>query len=95
MAFIVFHTAYKGRLAQVVTAEKALAIQHALDHPQDGLSEQQSEFLLAIKKVYHNTGSHIPGSAQKRSTRLIADENNLTHEGVLQGMNESIPRNDR
>jgi hypothetical protein len=75
MAFIVFNQPYKGRLAQVVTADKARAIQQALDHPQDNLSAEQSAFLLAIKHVYHNTGSHIPGSAQKRSTRLIDDEN--------------------
>lgn len=95
MAMIVFNQRYKGRLAQVVTAEKAKKIQAVLDNPPDNLTEDQIAYFMAIKKVYQNKGSMMPKTAQKASTRLIDDENNRLNIGVLQGKSEMLPRNDR
>lgn len=88
MAFITFNHRYKGRLSQVVPATKAREIQAALNNPPDELTEEQGEFLLAIKKIYFGK----PGRPEKA---VEPATDHLTNPGVLQGMSEIIPRGDR
>lgn len=85
MSFIVFNHKYKGHLAMVVPAAKAREIQDFLDNPPDDLSDEQSDFLLAIKQIY-------PGT---RRLPQEPDSSHLTHQGIEQGMTQALPSGDR
>lgn len=85
MAFIVFNQPYKGKLSRVVPADKARKVQQMLDNPPDDITEEQGEFLLAIKKIY-------PG---KSSRPAEPDTSHMTNPGIQQGMAQGVPANDR
>jgi hypothetical protein len=89
MAFIVFNQRYKGKLSQVVPANKARKIQAMLDNPPDDTTEEQGEFLLAIYKIY-------PGKSQRAAeTPRTLDTSHLYHEGIQQGVSQQLPTGDR
>lgn len=85
MAMIIFNRRYKNRLAMVVPAAKAKEIQDFLDNPPDDLTDEQSDFLLAIKQIY-------PGT---RRLPQEPDSSHLTHQGIQQGVSQQLPTGDR
>jgi hypothetical protein len=88
MAFIRFNAPYKGKLSQVVPADKARKIQAMLDNPPDDITEEQGEFLLAIHKIYMGKPGRTPQPEPVNTDHMI-------NPGVSQSMYDALPRNDR
>lgn len=89
MAFIRFSVPYHNHLGIVVSAAKALEIENFLNNPPDDLTDDQSDFLLAIHKIYHGKGNRAAVEAENTS------DEHLTHTGIAQGMSSAVPTGDR
>lgn len=83
IAFITYIQPYNGRLAAVVSADKAKEILRASEHP-ESLTEKQLAYMANIKNVY--LAKPYPHTEPKQDDTVA---------GVLQGMSEQIPRGDR
>jgi len=82
-----------------------LRVLHGIDEPKNA---EQSAFLLRVKSIHPDLQTDAPdaSSAQNeywdgldkttaQTDAVMVDTSSLTHEGVLQGMNEALPRGDR
>lgn len=84
MAFITLNREYKGHKAMVVSAEKAKSIQEALNNLPENMTDEQEEFLLAIKHIYFGDKRQKP-----------VDTSHLTNIGIQQSSYDAIPTGDR
>lgn len=92
-AFVLF----SDKTRKTITMDQAIAIQQVLDGTVEPLNDAQEAFAMKVEKIYFGaeTRAQIGLQSVTVTQEIVEPESKLTNVGVLQGMNEQIPRGDR